>query len=47
MSGSKFCKLYKKCGNLKYCNDNDVLKCLMFRENILMINDVIFDFNEY
>lgn len=47
MSGSKFCKLYKKCGNPKYCNDNDVSKCSMFRENTLMINDAISDFNEY
>lgn len=47
MSGSKFCKLYKKCGNPKYCNDNDVSKCSMFRENTQMINDAISDFNEY
>lgn len=47
MSGSKFCKLYKKCGNPKYCNDNDVSKCSMFRENTQVINDAISDFNEY
>lgn len=47
MSGNRFCKLYKKCGNPKYCDENEVSKCSMFKENTLMINRVISDFNEY
>lgn len=33
MLGNKLCKLYKKCGNPKYCNDNNAIACKMFREN--------------
>ena len=32
-SGKRFCKLYKKCGNPKYCEDNNVLQCSMFKIN--------------
>lgn len=28
-----FCKLYKKCGNPKYCNENEASSCSMFRED--------------
>ena len=47
MSGNQFCKLYKKCGNPKYCNENDSTKCTMFRENTQIINNAIFDLNEF
>ena len=46
-SNDKFCKLYKKCGNPKYCKDNDAIRCSMFRENKEFINNVIADFNEH
>lgn len=45
--GESFCKLYKKCGNPKYCKDNDVLMCPMFREDKEIINCAISDFNDY
>lgn len=45
--GENFCKLYKKCGNPKYCNDNDSAQCSMFRENREIINLAVSDFNEY
>ena len=45
--GARFCKLYKKCGNPKYCDDNDASKCSMFKENTDTINDTISDFNEH
>ncbi len=45
--GNDFCKLYKKCGNPKYCRDNDAPKCSMFRENREMIQYVISHFNDY
>lgn len=41
------CKLYKKCGTPKYCEDNDVNKCTMFRENRDVINLSIEEFNNY
>lgn len=41
------CKLYKKCGNPKYCKDNDAAKCSMFKENIDDINKAIVEFKEY
>lgn len=47
MDGDRFCKLYKRCGNPKYCNDNDASKCSMFRENTYVINNAVSDFNEY
>lgn len=45
--GARFCKLYKKCGNPKYCDDNDASKCSMFRVNTEVINNTISDFSEY
>ncbi len=47
MSGNKFCKLYKKCGNPKYCIENDALQCSMFRENTPMINAAVSELNDY
>lgn len=47
--GSKFCKLYKKCGNPKYCDENDASKCIMFRKNKQLIkeaNDCFEDFKK-
>lgn len=41
------CKLYKKCGNPKYCRDNDALKCSMFREDTYNINKAIDEFKQY
>lgn len=35
--GEKFCKLYKKCSNPKYCKDNYAFNCPMFR----LCNDTI------
>ncbi len=32
-NGNRICKLYKRCGNPKFCEDNDVSKCSMFRVN--------------
>lgn len=46
-AGDSFCKLYKKCGNPKYCRDNDASKCSMFGEDREMIQRVISDFNDY
>lgn len=46
-TGDNFCKLYKKCGNPKYCKDNDASKCAMFGEDREMIQRVISDFNDY
>ena len=46
-TGDNFCKLYKKCGNPKYCKDNDASKCVMFGEDREMIQRVISDFNDY
>lgn len=45
--GDSFCKLYKKCGNPKYCRDNDALNCSMFREDKELILQVISDFNDF
>lgn len=45
--GVRFCKLYKKCGNPKYCCDNNASKCSMFKVNTDTINDTISDFNEH
>jgi len=45
--GDSFCKLYKKCGNPKYCKDNDASTCSMFRENKEMIKRAISDFDDY
>ena len=47
MVGDTFCKLYKKCGNPKFCNDNDASKCTMFKENTSAINDAISELNPY
>ena len=47
MSGNNFCKLYKKCDNPKYCDDNDASQCSMFRENTNLINNGISDFEKY
>ena len=46
MSGSNFCKLYKKCGNPKYCKDNDSTKCSMFKADLNEIRNAIDIFNE-
>lgn len=32
------CKHYKKCGNPKFCRDNDSSKCTMFRINLETID---------
>lgn len=37
----EFCKLYKKCGNPKYCRDNDAASCSMFRECKVAIDDAV------
>lgn len=39
MPGSRVCKLYKRCGNPRRCEDNDARKCPMFRENRELIED--------
>lgn len=41
------CKLYKKCGNPKYCKDNRPEKCSMFKENTNIINNAVFAFKQY
>lgn len=46
MLGNKFCVLYKKCGNPKYCKDNDEIKCEMFKPNKHIIESVIYDFDK-
>ena len=45
--GDKFCMLYKKCGNPKYCTDNDALKCSMFKEDTNKLKNVIDSFDKY
>lgn len=47
MNNEKFCKLYKKCGNPKYCRENDARTCSMFKVNEELINYAIDDLNEY
>ena len=47
MSGDKFCMLYKKCGNPKYCKDNDAGKCSMFKENVQLVRAAVSEFHEY
>lgn len=47
MSGIYFCKLYKKCGNPKYCKDNDSSKCEMFKVDLDEIKKAIDAFNEH
>lgn len=47
MSGIYFCKLYKKCGNPKYCKDNDCSKCEMFKVDLNEIRNAVDAFNEY
>lgn len=47
MNRNRFCKLYKKCGNPKFCNENNALNCSMFRENKNIVNTAISDFNNY
>lgn len=46
-AGDSFCKLYKKCGNPKYCRDNDASNCTMFREDNELIQQVISGFNDF
>ena len=41
------CKLYKKCGNPKYCMDNESAKCSMFKENTNEINKAVSEFKQY
>lgn len=43
----KFCILYKKCGNPKFCEDNDASKCSMFSENRDIIDHAITEFNTH
>lgn len=45
--GDNFCKLYKKCGNPKYCRDNDSSKCSMFSPDKRVIDDAVSNFKEY
>jgi len=45
--GNDLCKLYKKCGNHKYCRDNDAAICTMFRMNQDIINLAISEFNKF
>lgn len=33
-SDNRYCKLYKRCGNPKFCKDNDSSKCSMFKINL-------------
>lgn len=47
MSGTYFCKLYKKCGNPKYCKDNDSSKCEMFKVDLDEIKNALDAFNEH
>ena len=47
MSGTYFCKLYKKCGNPKYCKENDSSKCSMFKVDLNEIKNAIDAFNEH
>ena len=47
MSGIYFCKLYKKCGNPKYCKDNDSSKCEMFKVDLDEIKKAIDALNEH
>lgn len=47
MSGMNFCKLYKKCGNPKYCKENDSTKCSMFRADLNEIRNAIDAFYNY
>ena len=47
MSGIHFCKLYKKCGNPKYCKDNDSSKCSMFKADLNEIKNAINALNKY
>lgn len=46
-SGERFCKLYKKCGNPKFCKENDALQCSMFREDAIVVKRASFEFEEY
>lgn len=45
--GDKFCMLYKKCGNPKYCIDNDASKCSMFKEDTNKIKNTKDSFDKY
>lgn len=42
-----FCILYKKCGNPKYCNDNNALECSMFEIDKNKLKEVIDEFNQH
>lgn len=42
-----FCILYKKCGNPKYCDDNNALECNMFKVDNDKINNAIDEFNQH
>lgn len=41
------CKLYKKCGNPKYCQDNNPQTCSMFKANADIINQAVCEFEQY
>ncbi len=43
----RFCKLYLKCGNPKYCRDNDPTKCSMFSLNSHLIEEAKEEINKY
>lgn len=47
MNGDRFCKLYKKCGNPRSCDDNNAAICSMFSEHKDLINTAISEFNNY
>ncbi len=46
LSLDKFCVLYKKCGNPKYCKDNEGAKCEMFRPDQQFIAYFISEFGK-
>ncbi len=39
--GARICKLYRKCGNPMWCEDNDAAKCRMFRENTELVEECL------
>lgn len=40
-SGSDICKLYKKCGTPKWCDDVDARQCPMFRANRALVKEYV------
>ena len=43
----RFCMLYKKCGNPKFCKDNDAAKCSMFKLDSSRIENALSVLNKY